>query len=377
MESTDQYGWAADDPRWTDAQAAGRGRLEPSPPPRFGADDAEPSSPPSDPAAGLTAAVADTTVDGTAPSAATTPAAVPPPYAPDPTPTPDPADGPIDAAPLGPPPRGVAAVRPVELPLWPPAPSIPEQRAPEPASTRDESPPPPPLPSRFGPPLAIAATTSRTPPLPTRSDRFGPPPIPKAFGPTPAPSPAAAPSLPPIPASVPFSLHSHLGERESRPADPAPRPAGEPLRTGYGLGEAAAGATAANGTGLARRDRTTRLDRRVQIRSRRWADDEFRRAGRAELFSDDARYQVLFALTAVWYAPIALVFLVWVLLVSRDGNASSVLSGLLWLAAAAVLSLVVSGLLRWASVGWRAITLSLAAAIIGGGLTTIAYTLTG
>ena len=53
------------------------------------------------------------------------------------------------------------------------------------------------------------------------------------------------------------------------------------------------------------------------------------------------------------------------------------LSGLIWLTGATVLSLAIVGLLRWASVGWRALTLSIAAALIGGGVITVAHTLTG
>lgn len=150
-----------------------------------------------------------------------------------------------------------------------------------------------------------------------------------------------------------------------------PAPAAVELRTGFGL-------SPADGGTVARREpRTTRLDRRVRIRSRWSAEDEFRRAGRAELFSDDARYQVLFALTAAWYVPVALVYLAWVLLFTRDGSASDALSGLVWLGGSAVVSLAVAGLLRWAGVGWRALTLTVAAALIGGGVTTVANTLTG
>ena len=160
-----------------------------------------------------------------------------------------------------------------------------------------------------------------------------------------------------------------------RPTPPAP--SGIELRTGYGLsGVSAAPPTGAIGGELTRRPRTTRLDRRVRIRSRWSSEDEFRRTSRAELFSDEARYRVLFALTAGWYGPAVLVYLMWALLVRGDAGAG-IVSGLFWLAGAAVVSLAVAGLLRWASVGWRALTLSAAAAVIGGGITTIAHTLTG
>jgi hypothetical protein len=52
------------------------------------------------------------------------------------------------------------------------------------------------------------------------------------------------------------------------------------------------------------------------------------------------------------------------------------LAGLPWLFTALVLSLGVGALLRWKVTGWRAFTLGFAAAIIGGGLTTIAHSLT-
>ena len=181
-----------------------------------------------------------------------------------------------------------------------------------------------------------------------------------------------------MPTAIPLRLHT----RPSAPPGPAvgqlPGPSGVELRTGYGLGAALGAGATANGSGLVRRDaRPTRLERRVRIRSRWRADDEFRQAGRAELFSDDARYQVLFTLTAIWYAPVAVIGLIWVLLVSDDGTLAGALAGLAWLAFAAGVSMAIAGLLRWASVGWRAITLSIASALIGGGLTTIAYTLTG
>jgi hypothetical protein len=116
----------------------------------------------------------------------------------------------------------------------------------------------------------------------------------------------------------------------------------------------------------------------VQVRGRRRSDDEFRRAGRAELFSDDARYGVLLTLTASWYAPVVLVYLGWALFVADDGAPGPrLIMGLLWLGGATGLSVAIAGLLRWAAVGWRALTLSVAAALIGGGVATIAGTLSG
>jgi hypothetical protein len=205
----------------------------------------------------------------------------------------------------------------------------------------------------FGPPLAIEPA----PPGPA-----SPGVVPNGHGPSPTTGPfVGAASVPsPVPTSVPLRVHT-------------PAASGIELRTGYGLSATAA---PADGVDLVRATRTTRLDRRVRIRSRWSTEDEFRQAARAELFSDDARYRVLFALTAGWYGPVALIYLIWVVLISGDGG-SGVIGALLWLAAAAGVSLGVAGLLRWASVGWRALSLSAAAAIIGGGITTIAHTLTG
>ncbi|MBX6752306.1 MAG: hypothetical protein IRY85_22035 [Micromonosporaceae bacterium] len=189
------------------------------------------------------------------------------------------------------------------------------------------------------------------------------------------PAPTWLPSA--VPTAIPLRLHTRPGGLPGPAVGQLPAPPGVELRTGYGLGAAAGGGAAANGSPLRPEARPTRLERRVRIRSRWRADDEFRQAGRAELFSDDARYQVLFTLTAIWYAPVAVIALLWVLLVSDNGTLAGALAGLAWLAFATAVSIAIAGLLRWASVGWRAITLSIASALIGGGLTTIAYTLTG
>jgi hypothetical protein len=161
---------------------------------------------------------------------------------------------------------------------------------------------------------------------------------------------------------------------------PAPVPlavqysASAPVRPGVREGGAPGTAESTHGPGPV----STRLDRQVQVRGRRRGDDEFRRAGRAELFSDDARYGVLFTLTASWYGPVLLLFLGWVLFIGdKAATGSQLLLGLLWLGGAIALSLAVAGLLRWAAVGWRALTLSVASALIGGGVATIAHTLSG
>ena len=61
----------------------------------------------------------------------------------------------------------------------------------------------------------------------------------------------------------------------------------------------------------------------------------------------------------------------------QGSGGQTVLASLPWLATAVVLSMAVAALLRWAVVGWRALTLSFAAAIIGAGVVTVAHSLAG
>lgn len=101
---------------------------------------------------------------------------------------------------------------------------------------------------------------------------------------------------------------------------------------------------------------------------------------RRDYFGDEPAYGSVLGFTAGWYAVPAVFYLVW--LVTLDGDRQSVaarqfVASLPWLFAAVVLSLVVAGVLRWAVVGWRTLTLSFAAAVIGAGVTTIAHSLSG
>jgi hypothetical protein len=382
VESSDgAYGWAPDDPRWTDVLAGGNGRLEPSPAPRFGEaaapddslpDDSQPEPAPDDPLRDLLdltrserAAVTEDALPawppapaGPLPSTATPPASAAPwPPVPsgsgrfDPGPAdPDeapwiPEDAALDAD--APRPWIAPAPTPWQPPAWPPStpsaapwPPLSDETLPglEPPAWQTA------LPEMDGGPLGIAAQPAGLPyRLPASASTGG-------NGAT---------------SSVPFTIHTQF---------PAPG-----LRSGYGAAASPALPPGPNGADLPARSGLvgTRLDRRVRLRTRRRADDEFRRAGRAELFSDDARYALLLRLTAAWYIPIAVVYLAWVAVLggNQGTTASRVLGGLLWLMAGAALSLGVVGLLRWAAVGWRAITLSMAAAIIGGGVVTIAHTL--
>ncbi len=70
--------------------------------------------------------------------------------------------------------------------------------------------------------------------------------------------------------------------------------------------------------------------------------------------------------------------LIWLVTLDGDRQAlagRTLVASLPWLAAALVVSLVVAGLLRWMVLGWRSLTVSFAAAVIGAGVTTIAHSL--
>lgn len=228
----------------------------------------------------------------------------------------------------------------------------------------DPTPPP-----AFGPPLAISATADDEvrPAVGTAS-------VPGAL-PLPAPvTRLGAATPPPLAPTSPTWPAGTVPDPRPAPLLPGLGAPAATLRPGYGLlvrtGEDAVAGTERGH--LAGGPRPTRLERQVRLRRRRGRDDEFYQATRAELLSDDARYQVLFALTAAWYAPALVIAVVWTLI-----TGGQLLTVLAWLAGGALLALAIAGLLRWAQVSWRALNLSLAAAIIGGAVVTIAHTLSG
>ncbi len=149
-----------------------------------------------------------------------------------------------------------------------------------------------------------------------------------------------------------------------------------PVRTGFGLIAHDAEIGTMGPARVPRRERSADRDARLR-RRRRSDEDEFRRTSRAEIFGEEPRYSALFGLTAAWYALPTMAYLLW-LLVGGGGRLGSVAaqtaSSLPWLGASLLLSFAVAGLLRWAMVGWRALTLSFAAAVIGAGVATIAHT---
>jgi hypothetical protein len=108
--------------------------------------------------------------------------------------------------------------------------------------------------------------------------------------------------------------------------------------------------------------------------------DEYRvvRPRSGDVFGEEPAYGPVLGLTAGWYGVPALFYLVWLVTLDSERQSfvgRSFLASLPWLFAAVVLSVAVAALLRWAVVGWRAMTLSFAAAVIGAGVTTIAHSL--
>ena len=99
---------------------------------------------------------------------------------------------------------------------------------------------------------------------------------------------------------------------------------------------------------------------------------------RTDPYGEEPAYGPVLGYTAGWYAIPGTLYLVWIITMGSDRRAfvgREFVSSLPWLFAAVVLSLAVAGLLRWAIVGWRAITISFAAAVIGAGVATIAHSL--
>jgi hypothetical protein len=97
-------------------------------------------------------------------------------------------------------------------------------------------------------------------------------------------------------------------------------------------------------------------------------------------YGDEPAYGPVLGFTAGWYAIPAVLYLVWLLSLSGDQRGFSnrgFVTSLPWLFASVAISLAVAALLRWATVGWRTLTLSFAAAVIGAGVATIAHSLVG
>ena len=109
-----------------------------------------------------------------------------------------------------------------------------------------------------------------------------------------------------------------------------------------------------------------------RTRGRGAAEDE------RDHFAEEPEYGPVLGYTGAWYGLPAVLHLIWLVTLEGDRQAlagRSLVASLPWLAAALVISLVVAGLLRWMVLGWRSLTVSFAAAVIGAGVTTIAHSL--
>lgn len=94
--------------------------------------------------------------------------------------------------------------------------------------------------------------------------------------------------------------------------------------------------------------------------------------------AEEPEYGPVLGYTGAWYGLPAVLHLIWLVTLEGDRQAlagRALVASLPWLAAALVVSLVVAGLLRWMVLGWRSLTVSFAAAVIGAGVTTIAHSL--
>ena len=112
---------------------------------------------------------------------------------------------------------------------------------------------------------------------------------------------------------------------------------------------------------------------------RKVAEEEEFPQRRRDPYGEEPAYGPVLGYTAGWYGIPAAFYLVWLITLDSDRQAFAgrqFVASLPWLFAAVVLSLAIAGMLRWAIVGWRALTLSFAAAVIGAGVTTIAHSLT-
>jgi hypothetical protein len=108
-------------------------------------------------------------------------------------------------------------------------------------------------------------------------------------------------------------------------------------------------------------------------------DEDGSRLRRRRPYGEEPEYGTVLAFTAGWYGAPSVLYVVWLLTLdsARQSIAGREFIGSLpWLLASIVVSLAVSAMLRWATVGWRVVALSFASAVIGAGLTTIAHSLT-
>jgi hypothetical protein len=107
-------------------------------------------------------------------------------------------------------------------------------------------------------------------------------------------------------------------------------------------------------------------------------DEEVESRRQRTSYDDEPTYGPVLGFTAGWYAIPAVLYLIWLVTLDTDRQAligRQFVASLPWLFGALVMSLAVAALLRWATVGWRTLTLSFAATVIGAGMATIVHSL--
>jgi hypothetical protein len=134
------------------------------------------------------------------------------------------------------------------------------------------------------------------------------------------------------------------------------------------------------GAGPGRRSGVDNWNRPAAARPPVEPEPSRRKRRRDDEFGDEPAYGPVLGFTAGWYAVPGVFYLIWVLTLSGDQRgftSRDFVASLPWLFASIAMSVIVAALLRWATIGWRTLTLSFAAAVIGAGLVTIAHSLVG
>ncbi len=103
-----------------------------------------------------------------------------------------------------------------------------------------------------------------------------------------------------------------------------------------------------------------------------------RRAIVTEAPSNEMPYPPVLGFTGIWYAIPGLLYMIWLTTLDSERQTyewRALIANLPWLLAAVASSLLTAVLLRRVVIGWRALTISFAAAVIGSGLTTMVHSL--
>jgi hypothetical protein len=121
-----------------------------------------------------------------------------------------------------------------------------------------------------------------------------------------------------------------------------------------------------NSTGVVAADPGSRL---AALRRRR-------EAATSDTSDQFPAYPKVVGFIAGWYATPLMLYLVWLVIVAGDREAvagRALVDGIPWILGASLVSAGLAAVLRRVTVGWGAIGVSFAAAVIGAGLATITH----